>query len=77
MSCKPSKLKGGEKIQMLTASNPYTCVFVSREPAAYGRPACNVLFSPDWVGLNGPDDKGHATCSDYDLSRKGTVLEAA
>jgi hypothetical protein len=77
MSCKPSQLRKGDKIQMQSPGKPYTCFFVRREPRECGRPARNVLFSPDWVGLNGTDDKGEAVCSDYELSRKGTVLEAA
>lgn len=79
MSCKPSKLRRGDRIQMESCGGKqhYTCIFVRREPAECGRPARNVLFSPDWLGLNGRDDNGEAICSDYDLSRRGTVLEAA
>lgn len=78
MSCKPSRLRKGDKILMTSCGgkNSYSCEFVRREPAQCGRPARNVLHSADWVGLNGPDDKGEAVCSDYDLSRKGTVEPA-
>lgn len=74
MSCKPTKLRSGDKIEMQTAGRPYTCFFVRRVPAECRRPAANILFSPDWVGLDGANDKGECVCSDYDLSRKGTVV---
>ena len=76
MACKPSKLRRGDKIEMshFGGAQKYTCIFIRRESAKCGRPAKNILFSPDWVGLSGPDDKGDAVCSDYDLSRRGTVV---
>ena len=77
---KPSQLKPGTWLVIRKAfgTGEYRARFEGRTPAqGQGRPAKNYLFSPDWVGLSGPDDQGTAVISDYELARRGRVAEGA
>jgi len=75
---KPSKLKPGKRI-LLTGSDQRQreAVFIRRHPAQGGRKAINIIRVPDFAGLEGPNDDGTCTISDYDFSRKTQPLNAA
>lgn len=75
---KPSQLKPGTWLLIRDAfgTAEYRARFEGRTPAqGKGRPAKNHIHNPDWVGLSGPDDKGCAVISDYDLARRGRLAE--
>ncbi|RHW21914.1 hypothetical protein [Pseudomonas jilinensis] len=75
---KPSALKSGDwlAIRCGLGQGEYRAQFIERIPAkGKGCPAKSVIRNPDWAGLDGPDDHGVATISDYDLARRGRLLE--
>jgi hypothetical protein len=63
---KPSQLKKGDSV--LCAVRQY--VFVDRDAS---RRVCTFQCN-EFRGLNGPDDKGYVTMTDYDVSAKCTAL---
>lgn len=74
----PAKLKPGDKVMVacIGAVTTRTAYFVRREPArGKGRPAKNWLRFPDFAGLDGPQDEGLCTMSDYELSRRGRLAD--
>ena len=62
---KPSELRPGDRV--LPPFSRTVLTFVKRIPRSAGRQAQNVFHAPEYVGLNGPDDKGQCVALDYDL----------
>ncbi|MBA1443777.1 MAG: hypothetical protein M3H12_02645 [Chromatiales bacterium] len=75
---RPSKIRQGAEIIVspeFGGGKPVHAFYMKRVPArGRGRPAVNYLRFPSYAGLNGPDDDGTCTMSDYDLSRRGKVI---
>ena len=76
---KPSTLRKGQWLTITDCGGyEYQAQFIRREPAkSKGRPAFSVLFAPECVGLEGPDDEGLIEMSDYYLSRRGRLTGGA
>lgn len=76
---KPSTLRKGDWLIVLdTLGGERRAQFIRRVPArGKGCPARNLLRFPDFAGLDGPDDDGTCTMSDYDLSRRGRLAGGA
>lgn len=73
---RPSRTKPGTALLLYPstgAGTPQSALFVRREPAEGGRSAVNYIRIPAQAGLNGPDDDGTCTMSDYDLRRRRAV----
>lgn len=67
---KPTSLRHGDRLHYMRGLSPDRIyVFLRRTRPQFNRPAVSVLRCADYVGLNGPDDQGLITVSDYELSR--------
>lgn len=66
---KPTSLRHGDRLRYTRGLSPDRIyVFLRRTPRLLNQPAVSLLHCPDYVGLNGPDDRGLITVSDYELS---------
>lgn len=66
---KPTLLKPGRKVLVSGILGHAQMTFVRRDRACCGQPAVNVFQCDEFRGLNGPEDKGLCTMSDYRVSR--------
>lgn len=76
---KPTDLKPGQRVLItpsLGPATPHHGTFLRRVPRQYGRAAYSVFRIDEFVGQNGPDDKGDTPMSDYCISRRVQPLEA-
>ena len=62
---KPTLLHSGDTVKMKGIDHVF--IFLRRE--THGKPV-NVFQCTAWIGLNGPEDNGYCTLSDYDVSRR-------
>lgn len=75
---KPSTLKPGNRFLLICSDQRQReAVFVRRYPAQGGHKAVNIIRVPDFAGLEGPNDDGACTLSDYDFARKTQPLQPA
>ncbi len=73
-----NNIKPGAKLKLKASlgKGSYTGYYVRRERAIKGvRPAINYIRFPAFKGLNGPDDDGTLPIGDYELSRRGRMLD--
>jgi hypothetical protein len=68
-------LKPGRKVLVAGIGSPQPMTFVRRDRACCGQPAVNVFQCDEYRGLNGPEDKGICTMSDYRVSRFVEVVQ--
>ncbi|EDM9768665.1 hypothetical protein CXO80_03865 [Salmonella enterica subsp. enterica serovar Corvallis] len=75
---KPTSLYPGQRVLVtpsLGSQPPYHGTFIRRVPRQCGQAAYSVIRVDEFVGLNGPDDRGETPMSDYCISRQVQPLE--
>ncbi|MFC0225644.1 hypothetical protein [Serratia aquatilis] len=75
---KPTSLKSGMRVLIKPANGGSVTnhgVFIRRVPRQPGRPAHSIIRVDEFAGLDGPQDLGDTPYSDYDVSRRVSLLE--
>lgn len=75
---KPTLLKPGMRVLIQShcaTGERYHGTFIRRTPRQYGRPARSIVHVDEFIGLNSSNDLGETNYSDYDISRRVSLLE--
>ncbi|MGL5386684.1 MAG: hypothetical protein ACRDCA_12660 [Serratia sp. (in: enterobacteria)] len=75
---KPTSLKPGQRVLIQSCyedGETFKGTFIERVPRHYCRAAYSVIQVDEFAGIHGSNDLGETNYSDYDVSRRVTLIK--